>query len=962
MRKISTMTRSNRALTRLLTVIPAVGLFLLINANPFAQSQKLPAPSSHVSDFANVIDAGTKSRLENLLNGLKDKSKVELYVAVVDSTGEQGISTFSQQLARDWNIGAKTSRNKTLLLVICTASKSSFTQFSRTAQNDLPDGVLGEMSYRMNGPLSDGRFAEAVDSGVHVFANALAEKIGFKVSDIDTSAVAANTSTAATEPPQTVLVSAKDSPRTRPRVVSEPQKAEAQGTPPIESPKTEPTPSESPAAEPAESPKTEPTPSESPKTEDVVETPKTETAKPGRKKPPAAAAKTTPVKQKSAAEIAEDDLDEIDEVELTLTKPLPERAVKLKEFLDTHPTSKARPRAIELLISTHAGLGDQKLKNGDMAGGVEQMMRAIDEADPSISDKLFNGVIAQIPTNLYLRGERESAFKAAQNIETKFGSDPKRLLEVAGFYLGIERGAETVRIAENAVKLAPDLAEAHRILAVGLHISLQLDQAAAEYKKTLELDPTSKVSRGSLADLYRAAGKTEEALALYNEELTADPKDKAARAGKVISLFELNRTSEANSALEAALADEPRNLPLLSGTAYWLAAHNNYEKALDLALKATAIESRYTWAQIALARALLGAQRPLDAERALRYARQYGKFPTMTYELANVLASMGLYDEAAELLRESFTIKDDQIQTKRAGSVAVSESNFLDLLAPERRAGIYQPTSADSAANAKVMKALLAFNTAITPAEGQKIDEAAAVAAAKDFAAGTDSMRPYRQVYAASRLVRNAVGIKTALALIAEARTATDEALKVPGATLAVQADEFRDMRASALSSGNVPDVAPAPATVLTNIYRGRLEDLEGWALFNDEKYSDAVEHLKKAAEMLPADTPAWRSALWHLGATLEQSGQKEQALDAYIKSFKNDPSASAVRRSVIEQLYKRVNGSLDGLDEKLGLSSTALTTVPPTSTPEPAPAETPKPEPVVSPTPTPATPEPVQP
>jgi tetratricopeptide (TPR) repeat protein len=936
-----------------LTVVPAVGLFLLINANPFAQSQNLPAPSSHVSDFANVIDADTKTRLENLLNGLKEKSKVELYVAIVDSTGAQGISTFSQQLARDWNIGAKTSRNKTLLLVISTASKSSFTQFSRAAQADLPDGVLGEMSYRMNGPLTDGRFAEAVDSGVHVFANALAEKNGFKVSDIDTSTVAANTATAATDSPQQVLVSANDAPRTRQRVVGETPKAEAQGTPPVESPKTDPTPSESPAAEPAESPKTEPTPSESPKTEDV-ETPKTENAKPGRKKPPSAAPKTTPVKQKSAAEIAEEELDEIDEVELTLTKPLPERALKLKEFLDTHPASKARPRAIELLISTHAGLGDQKLKNGDMAGGVEQMMLAIDEADPGISDKLFNGVIAQIPMNLYLRGERESAFKAAQNIETKFGSDPKRLVEVAGFYLSVERGAETIRIAENAVKLAPDLAEAHRILAVGLHISLRLDEATAEYKKTLELDPASKVSRGSLADLYRAAGKTEEALALYNEQLAADPKDKAARAGKVISLFELNRTDEANSALQAALTAEPLNLPLLSGTAYWLTAHNEHEKAAAMALKATAIESRYTWAQIALARALIGVQRPLDAERVLRYARQYGKFPTLTYELANALASMGLYDEAAEVLRESFTIKDDLIQTNLAGRVNVTEANFLDLLAPERRAAIYQPTSADTAANAKMMKALLAFNTAITPAEGQKIDEAAAVAAAKNFAAGSDSMRAFREVYAASRLVRNAIGIKTALELIAEARRGADEALKVPGATLAVQADEFRDMRASAISSGNVPDVAPAPPSVLANIYRGRLEDLEGWALFNEEKYSEAVTHLKKAADMLPAETPAWRSALWHLGVTLEQSGQKEQALDAYVKSYKGDPSPSAVRRSVIEQLYKRVNGSLEGLDEKLGMAPTVAEAAAPqpTPAPEPVPTETPKAEPVATPTP----------
>ena len=941
---------------RLLTVIPAVGLFLLISANPFAQSNKLPAPSSFVSDFAGVMDAGTKARLENLLQGLKEKSKLELYVAIVGDTGAQGISAFSQQLARDWNIGAKTSKGKSLLLVVSAASKSSFTQFTRAAQADLPDGILGEMNIRMSGPLNEGRLAEAVDNGVHVFASALAEKFSFKVSDLETSTVAANTPSVATDSPQTVLVSAKDVPRTRPRMVSDAPKPVPQGTPPDETPKTETKPSESPTSEPvaAESPKTEPTPSESPKTEGVEtpkETPKTDTSKTGRKKPAAAAApKAAPVKQKTAEELHEEELDELEEVELTLTKPLPQRAVLLKEFLDTHPDSKARPRAIELLISTHAGLGDQKLKGGDIAGGIEQMMCAIDEADTNINEKLFAGVIAQIPINLYLRGERDAAFKAAQSIENKFGSDPKRLLEMAGFYLSIERGSETVRISENAVKLAPDLAEAHRMLAVGLHISLRLDEAAAEYKKALELDPSSKVSRGSLADLYRAAGKTEEALALYNEQLAADPKNKAARAGKVISLLELNRTDEANTALNDALNAEPGNLPLLSGAAYWFAAHNNNDKALELGLKAVSIEPRYTWAQMALARALLNTQRPLDAERALRYARQYGKFPTLTYELANVLASMGLYDEAVEVLRQSFTIKDDQIQTYLAGTVQVSDASFLDLLAPERRASIYQPTSADSAANAKTMKALLAFNTAITPAEGQKIDESAAVAAAKEFAAGTDNMRAFRQVYAASRLARNGVGAKTALDLIAQARRATDEALKVPMLTLAVQADEFRDLRASAISAGNVPAVSPAPTEMLAALYKGRLEDIEGWALFNEEKYSNAVTHLQKAAEILPADTPAWRIALWHLGAALEQSGQKEQALEAYIRSYKGDPAPSAVRRSVIEQLYKRVNGSLDGLDAKLGTATTAAAAAEPTTTaPEPAPAETPKSQPAPS-------------
>ena len=160
------MIPSYRLLSRLFTLITAVGLFLLISANPLAQSNKLPSPGSYVSDFAGVIDSQTKARLENLLQKLKEKSNFEFYVATVEGTGDKEISVFAQQLARDWNIGAKTTRTKSLLLVVSAGTKSSFMQFSRPAQTALPDGILGEISYRMGAPLSDGRFAEAVDSGV----------------------------------------------------------------------------------------------------------------------------------------------------------------------------------------------------------------------------------------------------------------------------------------------------------------------------------------------------------------------------------------------------------------------------------------------------------------------------------------------------------------------------------------------------------------------------------------------------------------------------------------------------------------------------------------------------------------------------------------------------------------------------------------------------------------------------
>ncbi len=629
---------------------------------------------------------------------------------------------------------------------------------------------------------------------------------------------------------------------------------------------------------------------------------------------------------------------------MTLTLPLDKRALKLQEFLDTHPNSKSRPRAIELLISTYAALGDQRLKNGDRSG-VDLLLKALAETDATVNESLFNGVIAQIPMNLYLRQEQAAAFQSAQEIENKFGDNPKRLLSVARFYLSIERGDEAVRIADQVVKLDSQLAEGHSARALGLHLSLRLDEAAEAYRRVLELDPESRSARTSLADLFRGAGKFEEALALYAEQLKVDYKDKAATNGTVLVLLELNRVDEANNLLESALADDPKNFTLLTGAAYWFAAHENPKKAYELARRAIDIEPRYTWAQIALAHSFLELKRPLDAERSIRFARQYGKFPTLTYELANVLVTMGLYEEAAEALRESFVVEGDEIKTRLAGRFPASSEGFMELIAPERRASIYQYKAGASPLNAKVMKDLLIFSNTLLPSgENQRIDETAAVTAAREFASGTDNMSTFRKVYAASRLLRNGIAYEAVFELAHEARNAAEGALDVPTLTIAVQADEFRELRASAIAAGKVPDVADAPADVLANILRGRTDDLMGWALFNQSKYEAALDYLKKATTVLPTGTPAWRTALWHLAVAQEQAGDDAAALENYIVSYKAG-APDAVRRASIEQIYKRINGTLDGLEEKIGPTPVAESVAESVASPQQQPTVSPIPE-----------------
>jgi tetratricopeptide (TPR) repeat protein/uncharacterized membrane protein YgcG len=890
-----------RKIRLILLTTGCMALFCFVSVNQFAQTKtQLPARTGHVSDFTGVVNEKTRQQLENILANVKQKTGIEFDIAVVDSTGGQEISVFSGQLAQEWGVGSHNSSQKSLLLVLAVGEKSSFTRFSRSVQRQLPEGVLGEMGQRMRGHVEAGQFSAGLEAGVQLFVNAMANKLGLNAADFAAAQVDATASVAtptpdnSSTPEKTTSSSVSDSPvDLSPAAVT-----------------TAPTPASS-----------DPTAETRTRSRSVTREENTSS----KTKPP----------EKSKVEAVNDE-DESEEVELTLTKPVESRVALLKAFLETHPDSKSRGRATELLVSAHAALGDERLKKGDSAGGIEQLMRAIAEAPTSASERLFAGVISQIPSNLYLRGERTAATNAAKSIEAKFGADPKRLIALSAFYLGTEQGSEAVRIAEQAVKIAPNMAEAHQALGLSLHISLRLDEAAIEYKRALERDPNSKGARRSLADLSRALGKWEEALALYRQQLVAEPKDKSARAGMVLSLLDLGRKDEAKVELDKALEADPRNLALLAGAAYWYAAHNEMDSAITFGAKAIEIEPRYTWSYVAVARALTAQQKPLEAERALRYAREYGKFPTLDYELASTLASAGLYGEASDILTTSFGLKENQIEARLAGRAAARALTFIELLAPERRASVFQFTAADSESNARILKALLMF-TAFTNQgnNGGSINEEGAVAAAKEFSSGDDKLRVYRQLYAADQLLRRRIAFQTVYELAQEARSSAEAGLSIPMATLAVQAEEYRELRARAIASGGTPSVAEAPRNVLSNLLRGRIEDLTGWALYHQDKLAEASDHLKRAVNILPEGTPAWRTALWHLGAVLDVQDKKEEALASYIKSY-NAGEPDEVRRGVIAQLYKKINGSLAGLDEKIGAAPTAGTANEPSAQPAP--------------------------
>jgi len=147
-------------------------LFAASLAHPRAQVQdkRLPKRSGHINDFAEVLDAATKERLEAILEKLKDKTHFDLVVATVKSTGGADLYDYSLAVANDWRVGAPASADKSLLIVISADDGKFFSQVTRGARLYLPEGLVGEMGQRMREKIPGGGYGNALVAAVRAFA------------------------------------------------------------------------------------------------------------------------------------------------------------------------------------------------------------------------------------------------------------------------------------------------------------------------------------------------------------------------------------------------------------------------------------------------------------------------------------------------------------------------------------------------------------------------------------------------------------------------------------------------------------------------------------------------------------------------------------------------------------------------------------------------------------------------
>lgn len=116
--------------------------FLLISTLAFSQDNLVHSSTSYVDDYANILSAPTKQKLDNEIRSFKESSKIEFSIVTVPTLNDRDIESFTLDLARRWGVGTKA--NQGVMILIAPKEHLIRTEVGYGLEGDLPDIYVTE--------------------------------------------------------------------------------------------------------------------------------------------------------------------------------------------------------------------------------------------------------------------------------------------------------------------------------------------------------------------------------------------------------------------------------------------------------------------------------------------------------------------------------------------------------------------------------------------------------------------------------------------------------------------------------------------------------------------------------------------------------------------------------------------------------------------------------------------------
>jgi len=156
--------RRARRYTNVLTLrnsLRATFLLCLWAAAVWAVDYTAQKPQGYVSDFANVVDASRRQRLEQYCASLEQTTGVQLAIVTVPSLDGEPVDQFANDLFRKWGVGQKGKDNGVLLLV-AIGDRRSRLELGYGLEPAITDGLAGDVLRSMQPYLRSERYGDAL--------------------------------------------------------------------------------------------------------------------------------------------------------------------------------------------------------------------------------------------------------------------------------------------------------------------------------------------------------------------------------------------------------------------------------------------------------------------------------------------------------------------------------------------------------------------------------------------------------------------------------------------------------------------------------------------------------------------------------------------------------------------------------------------------------------------------------
>lgn len=120
--------------------------FLVTGAVAWAQPQIPPVPTSsiYVQDYAGVVSAESKSRINSLGSQLAAKTKAQIVVVTVKTLQGAPIEEYALGILRQWGVGDK-SLNNGVVLLVAVNDRQSRIEVGYGLEGALPDAKTGRI-------------------------------------------------------------------------------------------------------------------------------------------------------------------------------------------------------------------------------------------------------------------------------------------------------------------------------------------------------------------------------------------------------------------------------------------------------------------------------------------------------------------------------------------------------------------------------------------------------------------------------------------------------------------------------------------------------------------------------------------------------------------------------------------------------------------------------------------------